>query len=196
MEFNRLATGLAAVVLMAPLHAQLPGAEHLPSLNGVNPVLVGSEEAKGVPMSKGTLVNEGGSNSDATKGAYVGLLTGGLFGSSVVIHYMTPGVDSDAVAPSGLKEITLAGYSPKELGAYGTMTLVRFEADRSNRKLKMNDNKLDSKHTKKVSDCAKLAQANGIWELKIVKPLEPGHYAILPLAGDGSLSVFWDFDVK
>jgi hypothetical protein len=164
--------------------------------SSVKPVLVGLDAAKGVPMSKGTLVNEGMKGSDSAKNAGVALLTGGWLGSSVVMHYMTPGVDSDVVAPSGLKEITLAGYSPKELGAYGTMTLVRFDADRSNRKLKMNDNKLDSKHTKKVSDCAKLAQVNGIWELKIVKPLEPGHYAILPLAGDGNLSVFWDFDVK
>jgi len=189
---------LGAAGLGVPsLNAQLPGAlaNSGPDLSQIKPVIVGVDASgteKQVSLERGPLAVEG---AETGKAMVVGTLTGGLFGS-VAYNFFAPGKSSDSVAPISLKAICFHGYSQKQHGPFGTLTLVRLVEDGDKRTLRIKGEKIDSKHTKNVSERVRLEKVDDYWKMLFIRPLEAGHYAVVILPKGGTPSDYWDFDVK
>ena len=203
MTRNPLCASLFALLAFCaldttPLHAQLPGApadNNSIDLGVIKPVLVGvdaSGSEKRVPLERGPLGVEG---AEIGKAMAVSSLTGGLFGSAAY-NFLVPGKASDSVAPAALKEISFPGYSQKQHGNLGTLTLVRLIEDGDKRTLRIKGEKLDSRNTKNASDRVKLEKGDDCWKMLVTQTLEQGHYAVIIFAKGGMPSDYWDFDVK
>lgn len=180
-----------------PLQAQFPGApaNSGPDLGLIKPVIVGvdaSGNEKQVSLERGSLALEG---AETGKAMVVGTLTGGLFGSAAY-NFSVPGKSSDAVAPTTMKAICFNGYSQKQHAPFGTLTLVKLVEDGDKRTLRIKGDKIDSKHTKNVSDHVKLEKVDDCWKMLFSQPLEAGHYAVIIYPKGGTPSEYWDFDVK
>jgi hypothetical protein len=191
-----VAMGIAGLGTSA-LNAQLPGAPASsgPDLSQIKPVLVGvdaSGNEKQVSLERGPLAVEG---AETGKAMVVGTMTGGLFGS-VAYNFSVPGKSSDAIAPTTMKVICFNGYSQKQHGPFGTLTLVKLVEDGDKRTLRIKGEKIDPKHTKNTSDHVKLEKVDDCWKMLFVQPLEAGHYAVIIYPKGGTPSDYWDFDVK
>ena len=179
------------------LNAQLPGAPASsgPDLSQIKPVLVGvdaSGNERQVSLERGPLAGEG---AETGKAMVVGTLTAGLFGS-VAYNFSAPGKSSDSIAPASLKALCFHGYSQKQHGPLGALTLVRLTEDGDKRTLRIKGDKIDSKNTKNASDRVKLEKVDDCWKMLVVQPLEAGHYAVIIYPKGGTPSDYWDFDVK
>lgn len=180
-----------------PLYGQLPGApaNSGPDLSQIKAALVGldaSGNEKQVSLERGPLAVEG---AETGKAMVVGTLTAGLFGSAAY-NFSAPGKSSDSVAPASLKAICFHGYSQKQHGPLGTLTLVKLIEDGDKRTLRIKGDKIDSKHTKNTSDHVKLEKVDDCWKMLVLQPLEAGHYAVILYPKGGTPTDYWDFDVK
>ena len=158
----------------------------LSSLNGFIPVLAGTEK---VALSTGTFESGKARDSASSHVPFVN-----YFASSVIQTLTIAGEFSESKAPQNLVNINLPGYSPKTMGAYGSVVLCRAKINNGNRVLETKDLQIEKGYWKPLLESAKLVQTeDGAWSYKILKPLEPGHYLITFAKNP---QYYWDFDVK
>ena len=178
---------LAHALLMAPLlgaflTAQTPGGgvpgfamQPNAALAAVNPLLEGDTK---VALTMGTF------DSGPAKTSW----------GTVIMPRIAMGVFSESKAPTNLKQISLAGYSPKSMGSYGRIILCKAEVDGENRKIETKDTDINDSFWKELSGKAKLTQSpDGSWAFVLSEPLEQGHYLVTFLKFP---QTYWDFDVN